>query len=125
MTEARELTTLIAASIGVLIMLVSSVGVLTLPDVFMRMHAFGKAGTLGISGLILAAGVFYPEYMARMAVLILLFFITGPIAATALSRAAYKAATPAAKQAMLEFNEMESGPRRARKAKPAKKKKSR
>lgn len=120
--QTHEIIILLVASIGALIMLISSIGVLTLPDVFMRMHAFGKAGTLGISGLILAAGMYYPEYRARMVVLILLFFITGPIATTALSRAAYRVASPSTKLA-LEFNEMESGPRRARKA--AKKKKSR
>ncbi len=118
--ETRELVALISASIGALIMLISSIGVLTLPDVFMRMHAFGKASTMGISGLILAAGVYYPDYFARMVVLILLFFITGPIATTALSRAAYKVASPSAKLA-LEFNEMENGAAR-KKRKPAKKK---
>lgn len=120
--ETREIIVLVAAGIGAVIMLVSSIGVLSLPDVFMRMHAFGKAGTMGISGLILAAGVFYPEYLARMVVLIVLFFITGPIATTALSRAAYRVASPSAKLA-LEFNEMEDGVKR-KKRKPAKKKKA-
>lgn len=118
--ETRELIALISAGVGALIMLISSIGVLTLPDVFMRMHAFGKASTMGISGLILAAGVYYPDYFARMVVLILLFFITGPIATTALSRAAYKVASPSAKLA-LEFNEMDDGVKR-KKRKPAKKK---
>lgn len=123
--ELREIITLLAAGIGVLIMLISSVGVLNLPDVFMRMHGFGKASTLGISGLMLAAGIYYPEYLARMIVLVIMFFITGPIATTALTRAAYKVTPPSAKLG-LRFNEMESGPRRARKArKTAKKKKSR
>lgn len=123
--ELREIITLISAGIGVLIMLVSSFGVLKLSDVFVRMHSFGKASTLGISGLILAAGIYYPDYLTRMFVLVVLFFITGPIATTALTRAAYKVASPSAKHG-LRFNEMESGPRRAHKArKPAKKKKSR
>ncbi|UYN90303.1 MAG: monovalent cation/H(+) antiporter subunit G [Anaerolineales bacterium] len=122
--DLREIFTLFSAGIGVLIMLVSSFGVLNLSDVFVRMHGFGKASTLGISGLILAAGIYYPEYLARMIVLVVLFFITGPIATTALTRAAYKVAPPSVKQKLI-INEMESGPRRARKAKPAKKKKSR
>lgn len=120
--ETREMIVLAAAAVGAVIMLVSSIGVLSLPDVFMRMHAFGKAGTMGISGLILAAGVFYPDYLARMVVLIMLFFITGPIATTALSRAAYRVASPSAKLA-LEFNEMENGVKR-KKRKPAKKTKA-
>ncbi|MBX3047904.1 MAG: monovalent cation/H(+) antiporter subunit G [Anaerolineales bacterium] len=89
-----EAITIILATIGVLIMLISSYGVLRFPDVFMRMHAFSKAGTLGISCLILAAAVYYPEYLARMIVLVVLFFLTGPIATTAIARAALRASTP-------------------------------
>lgn len=106
--ELREIATLVSAAIGVMVMLVSSLGVLRLPDVFTRMHAFGKASTMGISGLILAAGIYYPEYLWRMIVLVVLFFATGPIATTALARAAYRLATPREKF-VLRINEMETG----------------
>ncbi|MCW5877778.1 MAG: monovalent cation/H(+) antiporter subunit G [Anaerolineales bacterium] len=93
MTTVEAITIILAAA-GTLIMLISSYGVLRFPDVFMRMHAFGKAGTLGISCLIVAAGIFYPQYLARMVVLVGLFFLTGPIASTAIARAALQASTP-------------------------------
>ncbi|MCW5876168.1 MAG: monovalent cation/H(+) antiporter subunit G [Anaerolineales bacterium] len=93
MVTTAEAATVILATIGTLIMLISSYGVLRFPDVFMRMHAFGKASTMGISCLILAAGVYYPEYLVRMIVLVLLFFITGPIATTAIARAALRASS--------------------------------
>ncbi|RIK38061.1 MAG: Na+/H+ antiporter subunit G [Chloroflexi bacterium] len=103
--EVQEWTTLTVATIGVLIMLLSSIGVWRLPDVFMRMHAFGKAATMGISCLMIAAGIYYPDYLARMIVLVILFFITGPIATTAMARAAYRVATPAEKF-VLKYDEM-------------------
>lgn len=99
---------LIVAGMGTAVMLISSIGVLRLPDVFMRMHAFGKASTLGISCLILAAALYYPEYLARMIVLILLFFLTGPIATTAIARAAYRTASREDKLNLV-VNEMENG----------------
>jgi multicomponent Na+:H+ antiporter subunit G len=101
----REWVVFTVAGIGVLIMLLSSIGVWRLPDVFTRMHAFGKAATMGISCLIIAAGIYYPEYLARMLVLVVLFFITGPIAGTAMARAAYRVATPDVKFA-LTYDEM-------------------
>jgi multicomponent Na+:H+ antiporter subunit G len=87
----REWIILLIMTNGVLIMLTSTLGVLRLPDVFTRMHAVGKAITLGISCLMIAAGLFYPDYIWRMLVLVVLFFVTGPIATTTMARAAYRA----------------------------------
>jgi len=88
-----EVLILLVASIGVIFMLISAIGILRLPDVFMRMHASGKAATLGVSCVMLAAGIYYEHYFLRMLLLIGLFFVTGPIAATTLARAVYRLST--------------------------------
>lgn len=90
---------LILASIGVIFMLISALGILRLPDVFTRMHAAGKAATLGVSCLLLAAGVYFGleeggAELWRMTALIVLFFVTAPIATTTMARAAYRTAEP-------------------------------
>jgi multicomponent Na+:H+ antiporter subunit G len=92
-----ELAVLILTAIGVFFMLVSTYGILRLPDVYTRMHAAGKAATLGISCLMIAAGIYYPHYLGRMIVLVLFFFITAPIATTTMARATYRTAKPAEK----------------------------
>lgn len=82
---------LLLATIGVIFTAVSSIGVLRLPDVYMRMQAAGKATTIGISCVLLAAGFHYGEWtLVRMLILLLLFFITGPIATSAMAHAAYR-----------------------------------
>lgn len=87
-----EVVVLSTASVGVIFMLISAVGILRLPDLFARMHAAGKAATLGVSCLLLSAGLFFGEgWFWRMAVLIFFFFVTSPIATTAMARAAYRA----------------------------------
>ena len=80
------------AAIGTLFLLISAVGMLRLPDVLTRMHAAGIAATLGITCLLLATGLhFYAEgQMFRMVALIILFFVTAPIATTTMARAAYR-----------------------------------
>lgn len=104
MTLTETIIFLLAA-VGTLFMLISAIGVLRLPDVFARMHAAGKAATLGVSCLLLAAGIFYgSSWLMRMIVLILLFFITAPIATTAMARAAYRS-TPT-EHFVLERDEM-------------------
>jgi multicomponent Na+:H+ antiporter subunit G len=100
------------AALGVLVMLISMIGLLRLPDVYTRMHAAGKASTLGISCLMIAAGIYYPDYLGRMIVLVILFYVTSPIATTSMARAAYRVATPSQKF-VLKYDEMAQSQRPA------------
>jgi multicomponent Na+:H+ antiporter subunit G len=110
----QELAILILAAIGVLFMLVSSVGVLRLPDVYARMQAAGKATSIGIGCILLAAGFFYGEWaLVRMIVLLALFFITGPIATTALAHAAYR--TDYERELVLYYDELANAEAKAKK----------
>lgn len=87
-----NLVVLILASVGALFLLISALGIVRLPDVFTRMHAAGKAATLGVSCLLLSAGIYFQDtaLLLRMIALIVLFFITAPIATTTMARAAYR-----------------------------------
>lgn len=86
-----ELAILIIAALGVIFMGISSIGMMRLPDIYARMHAAGKASTLGVSCLLLAAGIFYgADLFWRMVALVVLFFVTAPIATSAIARAAHR-----------------------------------
>ncbi|MBW7885517.1 MAG: monovalent cation/H(+) antiporter subunit G, partial [Caldilineaceae bacterium] len=82
----------VLATIGVVFMLISAIGIVRLPDVFSRMHAAGKASTVGVSAVLISAGIyFWDAFMfLRMIVLLALIFATAPIATTAMARAAYR-----------------------------------
>ena len=86
-----EIVTLVLATIGVVFMLLAAIGLLRLPDLYTRVHATGKAGTLGIAGVLLAVAVHHGDLVvaAKMIALIAFFFLTAPVAAHMLDRAAY------------------------------------
>lgn len=88
----KNLVVVLLAAVGTFFLLVSAVGILRLPDVLARMHAAGIAATLGVTCLLLATGVHFVSegQMLRMIALIILFFITAPIATTTMARAAYR-----------------------------------
>ena len=104
--STQEMAAVILAAIGVVFMLISAVGLLRLPDVFSRMHAAGKASTVGVSCLLLAAGVHFwnQDLFFRMLLLIALIFATAPISTSAMARAAYK--TGSRKGMHLQIDEM-------------------
>lgn len=94
-----ELLTVLLAAAGVFFIVVASIGIVRLPDLYTRVHAAGKAGTLGIVGVLLGVGVYYGASLnlavvLRMVALIAFFFVTAPVAAHMLERAAFLAGVP-------------------------------
>ena len=88
----RHIAILALLGSGVFFLLVGTLGLLRLPDVFSRMHATSKSDTLG-AGLVLAALVLqYGVRQVSIQLLIVLLFImiTSPAANHIMARAAYK-----------------------------------
>lgn len=77
--------------IGALFALVASIGLLRLPDVYSRMHAASKAGTVGSSLMMIALAVIAADFGIAMRALagVLFFIMTAPIAAHLLARSSY------------------------------------
>lgn len=79
--------------LGAMLVLVAAIGLLRFPDVLTRMHATTKAGTLGVGLIAVADMLFFGDVavVTRSAGIILFVFLTAPIAAHMISRAAYLA----------------------------------
>jgi multicomponent Na+:H+ antiporter subunit G len=98
MITLQEFVSLVLLSIGVLFMLLSSIGLVRFPDLYTRIHAAGKAGTLGIIGVLLGVAVAVGDLgvLLKLVALIAFFLVTAPIASHMLDRAAYlNGVTPA------------------------------
>ncbi len=83
-------------TIGVLLILLSGVGLLRFPDTLTRANATTKAAGLGVACLF--AGVAFafatPEAAVKMTIAVLLQFTAAPIAGHVIGRAAYRSGTP-------------------------------
>jgi multicomponent Na+:H+ antiporter subunit G len=87
----RETITAVLLVVGASFMLVSALGVLRFPDLYMRISASTKASTLGAGFSLLALAVHFDELGITMRALATIIFlvITGPVAAHLISRSAY------------------------------------
>lgn len=76
--------------------LVAAIGLNRLPDVYSRMHAASKAGTVGSGLLLLAVGLHSGEVsiLARALAGFFFFVLTAPVSAHLLAVAALKAGYP-------------------------------
>nr|WP_108001392.1 monovalent cation/H(+) antiporter subunit G [Mycoplana dimorpha] len=71
----------------------AAVGVVRLPDVYTRMHAASKAGTVGSGLMLIAAGLYAGEFatLARAFAGFVFFILTAPVAAHLVAKAAHQA----------------------------------
>ena len=83
-------------AIGSFFLIVGTVGLLRLPDVYNRMHATSKSTTLGAASLFLAGAVYFgPEGAGLVSLVGIVFlFLTAPTGAHVISRAAHKMGVP-------------------------------
>jgi multicomponent Na+:H+ antiporter subunit G len=82
--------------LGASFLLLAAIGVLRMPDLFMRMSAATKGTTLGIACMLLAVGIYFPGLgiTTRTIATIVFFFLTAPVAAHMIGRAAYFIGVP-------------------------------
>ncbi|MGB0964579.1 MAG: monovalent cation/H(+) antiporter subunit G [Litorivicinus sp.] len=76
--------------------LIAALGVVRMPDVYIRMHASTKAGTLGVGLIGVATALLVAEsgFVLKALVVVAFMILTAPIGAHLLGRAAFKAGTP-------------------------------
>lgn len=77
--------------LGALLMLLAGIGLLRMPDLFLRMSATSKAATLGVILIMAAAAVYFNDLgvTGRAAGIVIFIILTAPISAHMIGRAAY------------------------------------
>lgn len=86
----RTALVVLLVAIGAFFLIVGTVGLLRLPNVYNRMHATTKATTLGASSIALAAWVYHGPFGEGLLALVtvLFLFMTAPTGAHLISRSA-------------------------------------
>lgn len=79
--------------VGAAFALLAAVGVVRLPDLYLRLHAATKSATLGVAALALGAAVYFGDLGSTITagLVIAFFFLTAPVAGHVIGRAAYYA----------------------------------
>lgn len=98
--------------IGSAFALIAAIGINRLPDLYSRMHAASKAGTLG-SGVMLIALALYAEDAGttlRALAGVVFFLLTAPISAHLLAKAAYAVGYPMWEGSVLDEMDQKARP---------------
>lgn len=89
--EITNLIGILFIILGVIFVLVAGIGLLRMPDIFLRMSASTKAATLGLMLILLGTALYFRTVgIASRAIATAIFvFLTAPISAHLIGRAAY------------------------------------
>jgi len=82
--------------LGTFFILLSAIGILKMPDLYTRMSATTKASTLGIGLVLIGTTLYWQDFgiASRSIAIILFLFLTAPVAAHIIGRAAYFGGEP-------------------------------
>lgn len=107
--------------IGVVALLIGSLGLVRLPDVYSRIHAVGMIDTAGVAFIILGM-LFYAGFSlisVKLAAIGIFLFFTGPIATHAVAQVAYRngiepvlGVSPAAQKAIKKVTPKKAAPKK-------------
>jgi multicomponent Na+:H+ antiporter subunit G len=91
-----EIISGILMTIGSIFMFIAGLGILRMPDLFMRMSCATKASTLGVGFILLALAIHFAQLgvSTRAVATVIFVIITAPVAAHMIGRAAYIARVP-------------------------------
>jgi multicomponent Na+:H+ antiporter subunit G len=87
----KEIISVVFIVLGSMFILVSAVGLLRMPDLYMRMSATTKAATLGVGFILLGTAIHFWEVgiFSRAIIIFSFLLLTAPVAAHMIGRAAY------------------------------------
>jgi multicomponent Na+:H+ antiporter subunit G len=82
--------------IGTSFLLLAAIGIIRMPDLYSRIQASTKASTLGVGCIILALAIHFNDIAVTVRALLVIafFFLTAPVAAHVIGRAAYFVGVP-------------------------------
>lgn len=82
----------ILSTIGALAILFASIGILRMPDFYLRLSVTVKAATLGVGVFLICAAIVFPDVSVTAQAIAIIFFLllTAPVAAHMIGRTAYR-----------------------------------
>ncbi|OZM57783.1 Na+/H+ antiporter subunit G [Lottiidibacillus patelloidae] len=93
-----EIVISICIIIGTFFIISSVIGILRFPDLYTRLHAASKSGTLGVASILIGSFLYFllfeNIFSGKLLLGIVFVLLTAPVASHMLARAAYRSGVP-------------------------------
>lgn len=87
----NEIIIMILMASGAIFILLAAIGLVRMPDIYLRISVTTKAATLGVGLILAGAGIYFAEasVISRVVAIICFLLLTAPVAAHMIGRTAY------------------------------------
>ncbi|NEN24665.1 monovalent cation/H(+) antiporter subunit G [Cryomorpha ignava] len=95
---------MVVITFGALFVLLAAIGIVRMPDLYLRISVTTKAATLGVGMILIAAAVYFGEASMTTRALAIVFFLllTAPVAAHLIGKASYFVGIPLWRKTVLD-----------------------
>ncbi|MGI8599000.1 MAG: monovalent cation/H(+) antiporter subunit G [Chitinophagaceae bacterium] len=99
-----EWSIIILSAFGAVFILLAAIGIVRMPDFYLRLSATTKAATLGIGLILISSAVYFQELSvtSRVFAIICFLILTAPVAAHMIGRASYFIGTELWKNSVID-----------------------
>jgi multicomponent Na+:H+ antiporter subunit G len=100
----NDILIMIIISLGTLFILLAAIGLLRMPDLYLRISVTTKAATLGVGLILIGLALYYLEtsITTRVIAIIVFLLLTAPIGAHVIGRASYFIGVPLWKKTKMD-----------------------
>lgn len=100
----KDILIILFSSLGALFILVAAIGILRMPDFYLRQSVTVKAATMGAGFILIASAFYFYEFSTTTKALSVIFFlfVTAPVSGHMICRSAYFSGTPLWEDSVLD-----------------------
>lgn len=99
-----DILIMLLSGLGAIFILLAAIGLVRMPDLYLRISVTTKAATLGIGLLLACVAIYYSEMAitSRVLAIVLFMMLTAPVGAHLIGRAAYFIGIPLWKKSIFD-----------------------
>lgn len=99
-----DIAIMILVTLGALFVLLAALGIVRMPDLYLRISVTTKAATLGVGMVLIGAAIYFNEASITTRALAIVFFLllTAPVGAHLIGKASYYVGIPLWKRSVID-----------------------
>jgi len=94
--EYLQIAGAIVVLLGSMVLLVASIGLVRMPDSYLRVQVGTKASTAGVALIMMGLALIIPAWFGKLFIILVFVMLTNPVSSNVLMRAAHRTGHPLA-----------------------------